>query len=69
MAKWFLAHGVDGFPIQPAYLPGGLDDFVDLVIPELQERSLFRAEYEGTKSSKVSITPHTPGTVAVSSYI
>jgi N-acetyl-S-(2-succino)cysteine monooxygenase len=48
MAKWFLAHGVDGFLIQPAYLPGGLDDFVDLVIPELQERGLFRAEYEGT---------------------
>ena len=48
MAKWFLGHGVDGFLIQPAYLPGGLDDFVDLVIPELQERGLFRAEYEGT---------------------
>jgi alkanesulfonate monooxygenase len=28
--------------------PGGLDDFVDLVIPELQERGLFRTEYEGT---------------------
>jgi N-acetyl-S-(2-succino)cysteine monooxygenase len=47
MATWFLAHGVDGFLIQPAYLPGGLDDFVDLVIPELQERGLFRVEYEG----------------------
>jgi len=29
-------------------LPGGLDDFVDLVIPELQQRGLFRTEYEGT---------------------
>jgi hypothetical protein len=29
-------------------LPGGLDDFVALVIPELQSRGLFRAEYEGT---------------------
>lgn len=48
MAGWFLTRGVDGFLIQPAYLPGGLDDFVDLVIPELQERGLFRAEYEGT---------------------
>ena len=38
----------DGFPIQPAYLPGGLDDFADLVILELQERDLFRTEYEGT---------------------
>jgi alkanesulfonate monooxygenase len=32
----------------PPYLPGGLDDFVDLVIPELQRRGLFRTEYEGT---------------------
>jgi len=48
MAGWFLAYGTDGFLIQPAHLPGGLDDFVDLVIPELQERGLFRTEYEGT---------------------
>jgi FMN-dependent oxidoreductase (nitrilotriacetate monooxygenase family) len=47
MTEWFLTYGVDGFLIQPAYLPGGLDDFVDLVIPELQERGLFRTEYEG----------------------
>jgi hypothetical protein len=46
MAEWFLALGVDGFLIQPAYLPGG-QDFVDLVTPELQERGQFRAEYEG----------------------
>jgi hypothetical protein len=29
------------------YVPGGLDDFVDTVIPELQRRGLFRREYEG----------------------
>jgi hypothetical protein len=29
------------------YLLGGLDDFVDRVIPELQRRGLFRREYEG----------------------
>jgi N-acetyl-S-(2-succino)cysteine monooxygenase len=48
MEKWFRGYGVDGFLFHPAYLPGGLDDFVDLVIPELQSRGLFRAEYEGT---------------------
>jgi N-acetyl-S-(2-succino)cysteine monooxygenase len=48
MEKWFRGYGVDGFLVQPAYLPGGLDDFVDLVIPELQSRGLFRREYEGT---------------------
>ena len=41
-------HGVDGFLFHPSHLPGGLDDFVALVIPELQSRGLFRAEYEGT---------------------
>ena len=48
MEEWFRAYGVDGFLVQPAYLPGGLDDFVDLVIPELQSRGLFRTDYHGT---------------------
>ena len=37
----------DGFNIMPPHLPGGLDDFVQLVIPELQRRGLFRTAYEG----------------------
>jgi hypothetical protein len=32
----------------PAYLPGGLDLFVELVVPELQRRGLLRREYQGT---------------------
>jgi N-acetyl-S-(2-succino)cysteine monooxygenase len=32
----------------PPYIPGALDDFCELVIPELQRRGLFRTEYEGT---------------------
>jgi alkanesulfonate monooxygenase len=47
METWFRGYGVDGFLVHPPYLPGGLSDFVDLVIPELQNRGLFRAEYEG----------------------
>jgi alkanesulfonate monooxygenase len=47
MEEWFVNRGVDGFLIQPSTLPGGLDDFVALVIPELQNRGLFRTEYEG----------------------
>ena len=38
---------VDGYLIQPPVLPTGLDEFVELVIPELQNRGLFRTEYEG----------------------
>ncbi|MDZ8241814.1 MAG: LLM class flavin-dependent oxidoreductase [Nostoc sp. ChiQUE01a] len=44
---WFVNDGADGFNIMPPWLPGGLDEFVDLVIPELQRRGLFRTEYEG----------------------
>jgi alkanesulfonate monooxygenase len=47
MEAWFLGEGCDGFLIQPSHLPGGLDDFVALVVPELQERGLFRSEYDG----------------------
>jgi len=47
MEEWFVNRGVDGFLIQPSHLPGGLRDFISLVIPELQERGLFRSEYEG----------------------
>jgi alkanesulfonate monooxygenase len=48
MQEWFVNRGVDGFLIQPSHLPGGLQDFIDLVIPELRERGLFRTEYNGT---------------------
>jgi hypothetical protein len=48
LESWFVNDAADGFNIMPPYLPGGLDDFVDLVIPELQRRGLFRTEYEGT---------------------
>jgi FMN-dependent oxidoreductase (nitrilotriacetate monooxygenase family) len=48
MQTWFDNRGVDGFLIQPPYLPGGLDEFVDQVIPILQERGLVRTAYQGT---------------------
>ncbi|HYN94748.1 MAG TPA: LLM class flavin-dependent oxidoreductase [Pilimelia sp.] len=44
---WFTAGAADGFNIMPPYLPGGLTDFVDQVVPELQHRGLFRTEYTG----------------------
>lgn len=48
LEEWFLHKGADGFNIMPPYLPGGLDDFVELVVPELQKRGLFRTDYEGS---------------------
>jgi alkanesulfonate monooxygenase len=47
MEEWFTTDGCDGFNIMPPFLPGSLDDFVTMVIPELQRRGLFRTEYEG----------------------
>ncbi|HUH86390.1 MAG TPA: LLM class flavin-dependent oxidoreductase [Stellaceae bacterium] len=47
MEEWLLSEGSDGFNVMFPYLPGGLDDFVDRVVPELQRRGLFRREYEG----------------------
>jgi len=47
MEHWFKNGAADGFNVMPAWLPGSLTDFVDLVIPELQRRGLFRTEYEG----------------------
>jgi FMN-dependent oxidoreductase (nitrilotriacetate monooxygenase family) len=44
----FEARAADGFNLMPATLPGGLGDFVDLVVPELQRRGLFRTRYAGT---------------------
>jgi len=47
LEDWFKNGGCDGYNVMPPYLPGGLDDFVDQVIPALQRRGLFRREYEG----------------------
>jgi FMN-dependent oxidoreductase (nitrilotriacetate monooxygenase family) len=47
MADWFENGAADGFNMMPLLLPSGLTEFVDLVVPELQSRGLFRTAYEG----------------------
>ena len=47
MEQWYVEEAADGFNIMPPYLPGSLNEFVELVIPELQRRGLFRTEYTG----------------------
>ncbi|MGN7779011.1 NtaA/DmoA family FMN-dependent monooxygenase [Mycolicibacterium sp. 22603] len=42
------ADASDGFILVPHVTPGGLDRFVDTVVPLLQERGVFRADYTGT---------------------
>ena len=48
MEEWFETRAADGFILMFPTLPSALDDFVDLVVPELRRRGLFREEYEGT---------------------
>ena len=48
LEEWLTTGAADGFNIMPPVLPQSLDDFVEMVIPELQRRGLFRTAYEGT---------------------
>jgi len=48
MQEWLEQRGSDGFTVNFPYLPAGLDDFVEKVVPELQRRDIFRTEYQGT---------------------
>lgn len=48
MEQWLVKRGSDGFNVMFPYLPEGLDDVADKLIPELQRRGLFRREHPGT---------------------
>lgn len=48
MEAWFLDGACDGFVLAASHMPGAYEDFVRLVVPELQRRGTFRREYEGT---------------------
>lgn len=47
MEEWLVSRGCDGFNVMFPYVPGGIDDFVNLVVPELQRRGILRRAYEG----------------------
>ena len=47
MQEWLETEASDGFNVMFHTVPSGLHEFVDLVVPELQRRGLFRREYEG----------------------
>ena len=48
MEDYFDQVGGDGFMLSPIYSPGAIEEFVDLVVPELQRRSRYRRDYTGT---------------------
>ena len=60
--EWFTAPACDGFVIAGTHMPGAFEDFVDLVVPELQRRGLFRTEYSGnTLRDNLGLTQPLPG--------
>jgi N-acetyl-S-(2-succino)cysteine monooxygenase len=48
LEAWFVSYAADGFNIMPQLMNGGLDAFLEQVVPELQRRGLFRTAYTGT---------------------
>lgn len=48
MEEWVVEGACDGFNIMPPVFPSSLYDFIDLVVPELQRRGLYRTSYSGT---------------------
>jgi alkanesulfonate monooxygenase SsuD/methylene tetrahydromethanopterin reductase-like flavin-dependent oxidoreductase (luciferase family) len=48
LEEWFTDPACDGFVVGPTHLPGTFEEFVRLVIPELQRRGVYRKEYAGT---------------------
>ncbi|MGF3023841.1 LLM class flavin-dependent oxidoreductase [Methylobacterium aquaticum] len=48
LQHWFETGAADGFNVMPPYFHDGFTNFVDLVVPRLQERGLFRRDYTGT---------------------
>jgi len=59
MEHWLEQEACDGFNITPSLLPGGCDDFVEMITPELQRRGLFRTAYEGrTLRENLGLKPH-----------
>jgi len=55
---WLQNGATDGFLLAPASLPGSLRDFVDLVVPELQRRGIFRSDYEGNTLREIMGLPY-----------
>jgi len=67
MREWYDSDAADGFTIIPPYMPDGLDRVCDLLVPELQERGIYRTEYRGqtlrdTLGLERPAPTHRPGT-------
>jgi FMN-dependent oxidoreductase (nitrilotriacetate monooxygenase family) len=48
MQQWLDEAGCDGFTVVFPFVPQGLDDVVEKLVPELQRRNIFRGDYQGS---------------------
>jgi alkanesulfonate monooxygenase SsuD/methylene tetrahydromethanopterin reductase-like flavin-dependent oxidoreductase (luciferase family) len=64
MQRWFDSGACDGFNILAPFHPGGLAEFVDGVVPELQRRGIFRSQYNGL-TLREHLNLSRPGNVAL----
>ena len=58
--QYFQGGAADGFNIMPAVLPSGIEAFADKVVPILQERGLFRTEYQAPRCASTTDCPGRP---------
>jgi len=59
--RYVQSDACDGFILVPHLTPHGLDEFVDTVVPLLQERGVFRTEYSGaTLRENLGLSPVSP---------
>jgi alkanesulfonate monooxygenase SsuD/methylene tetrahydromethanopterin reductase-like flavin-dependent oxidoreductase (luciferase family) len=47
LEQWFSERACDGFVVAASHVPGAYEDFVKLVVPELQRRGLYHRDYAG----------------------
>lgn len=57
MDAWFRSGACDGFNLMCPSFPSGLHDVVELVVPLLVERGLFRASYGPADTLRARLTP------------
>jgi FMN-dependent oxidoreductase (nitrilotriacetate monooxygenase family) len=57
MEDWYTSQACDGFNVLVPVLPRGLTEFVEMVVPELQRRGLFRTEYQGNTLREIMGLP------------
>jgi len=53
MEAFINVAGGDGFMLTAIHSPGAIEEFVDLVVPELQKRGIYRKEYQGNTQREI----------------